>query len=523
MNTFIKSIKLLVFAVLVIGLNNSCSNLDEEVYSDLTGEKLFENPDNLISGFGLAYTSLYQLYGNKYMIAQDCGTDLTAVPQRGGDWYDGGEWHRYHRLTWTASEAYVSKAWVTLYGGINTCNQLLYTFQDIDPEVALPAVSELRALRAFYYLRLVDLYGNVPLVTRFDVPEDYLPSTTSRDSVYMFVESELKDALPHLSKEVGTSYYGRVNYYVAQMVLAKLYLNAEVYTGTSQWDLAEAAVDTIIQSGLYELTANSSENFVADASASREILFGIPFDMTEAPGFEIHLFTLHYNLVDKFGIVSASWNGLSAQESLFNLFETGDDRLSGLLYGPQYNADGTQIQDPSFEKFDPKNPKNPKDPDGAGLNLTPQINMLEPNCLRQAGARIAKFPFIAGSKTSTSNDFAIYRYADVLLMKAELRHRLGDDASALTYINQIRERSHTTDLTTVTDQIILDERARELFVEGHRRSDLIRFEVADPTVKYYTGIRWEKPEESPGYVTLWPIPSSQIGVNSNLTQNPGYN
>ncbi len=508
--------QILLVAILIGGFSQSCTKLDETVYSDLNGDKLFSDPDNLIYGLGVAYTNLYQLVGHKYgVVGMEAGTDLCVVPQRGGDWYDGGEWIRYHRHEWTPQEAYISRWWNILYYGVNTCNRLIYTFESLEGVDTKPAIAELRGLRALYYWWLVDIYGNVPIVDKFDVPADYKPATSSRKEVYDFIENELKEIMPSLSKNTGLEYFGRINYYVAQTILAELYINAEVYTGTPQWDKAEAAVDTVMEGG-YSLAGNFFSNFEEDATASPEYILGLHFDRIDAAAFEIHLFTLHYNLADKYKFEDNCWNGISAQESFFHLFDadTNDIRRKSILFGFQYFDDGTPVEDPSYEKFNPQDPTY-RDPDGAPLNLTPEINMLEPKCLRQAGARVAKYPFIVGSDRYTSNDVPIFRYADILLMKAELRLRAGDAAGALDYVNQVRARAGATPLTEITMETLLDERARELFAEGHRRTDMIRFGV-------YNDARWEKPDVSPDYTTIWPIPQAQIDVNPNLVQNPGY-
>jgi tetratricopeptide (TPR) repeat protein len=510
------SVSILLITIFLGLLSQSCSNLEEKVYSDYTGDLFFSNPDNLIYGFGVAYTNLYQVAGNKFgSIGFDAGTDILCVPQRGGDWFDGGEWHRWHRLTWTPTEGYVQRWWNVLYYGVNTCNRLIFQFEALVGVDTKPAIAELRAMRALYYLWLVDIYGNVPIVDRYDVPADFKPATNSRVEVYNFIESELLDVMGDLSRETGLLYYGRINYYTAQTILAKLYLNAEVYTGTPQWDKAMTAVDTVINSNKYSLSADFFDNFKADASGSPEVIMGIAFDQVAAQGLEIHLFTLHYNLAAKYGFLVATWNGLCAQEGFFNSFDSIDIRRTGLLFGKQYDLEGAQIQDPSYEKFDPQNPNKPKDPDGPGLNLTPNINMLEPNCLRQCGTRIAKFPFIEGTDRYTSNDFPIFRYADILLMKAELLLRLGNAGEALTYVNEVRARAGVDAFTEVTYENLLAERGRELYAEGQRRSDMIRFGK-------YLDARWEKPDVSPDYVKLWPIPESQINANPNLVQNPGY-
>jgi hypothetical protein len=142
--------------------------------------------------------------------------------------------------------------------------------------------------------------------------------------------------------------------------------------------------------------------------------------------------------------------------------------------------------------------------------------MLEPNCLRQAGTRVAKFPYIEGSDRYTSNDFPILRYADVRLMKAELLLRTdGDIGEALNLVNEVRTRAGVDGFTELNYENLLAERGRELYAEGHRRSDMIRFGV-------YLNTRWEKDDVSPDHVTLWPIPKSQTDANPNLIQNPGY-
>lgn len=514
-NLLIKA-KIVLVVALIVFSQQSCTKLEEEVYSDLTADKFFENPDNLIYAFGTAYTTLYSLVGHKFgMQGIECGTDMLVVPQRGGDWYDGGEWHRWHRLTFEPREGYVNHWWSNIYRGINTCNRLIFQFEKLEDVDVTPAVSELRALRALYYYWLVDLYGNVPIQDKFDVPADYKPSTNTRKEVFDFIEKELTESMPYLVKETGQEIYGRINYYAAQMILAKLYLNAEVYINENRLEDAAKACDSIILSGNYDLDGNYFNNFQANASTSREVILGVPFDRVKAAQFEIHLFTLHYNLVEKYGIISASWNGICFQESFFNLFEEGDKRREGLLFGPQFDAAGDPILDPSYEKFDPQNPQKPKDPDGAPLNLTPALNMLEPNCLRQCGARVAKFPFIEGSDRYIDNDFPIFRYADVLLMKAEILLRQGNGAAGLDLVNDVRSRAEVDGLASLTYENLLDERGRELYAEGFRRSDMIRFGV-------YLNPRWEKPDASDQHVLIWPIPQSQIDVNPNLIQNPGY-
>ncbi|MFA6403439.1 MAG: RagB/SusD family nutrient uptake outer membrane protein [Salinivirgaceae bacterium] len=515
MKRYLKDLKIIVVGIGLLMFIPSCHDqLDEVVYDQLTGEALFSNPDNAIYAFGGAYTNLYDLIGNKYNCGADCGTDLLCVPQRGGDWEDGGEWHRYHRLTWTPNEGYISRSYDLNYLGINAINKLIAGLETIETDAIKIAIAELRGLRAYHYLNLIDQFGNVVINKKFPLEVEF-PKNTPRDSVFLFIETELKEAMPLLAKKSGSEYYGRITYYSAQMMLAKLYLNAEVYTGTPKLAEAEEAIDSIM-AGPFALETSIFDNYVENATASKEHIFGVPFDQIYAKGFEMHLFTLHYVEAGNYGITSAAWNGLSAQKSLYDLLaqDAADDRLNGLVYGPQVDADGNPLLDAAYEKPKPGSGL-PFDKDGASLNHTPEINMLEPLCLRQAGARIKKFNFVEGTGRYMGNDYPIYRYADVLLMKAEVRLRQGDASGALPFVNEVRTRAKATPLTEVTEDNLLDERARELFAEGHRRSDLIRFGK-------YLDARWEKPEKSPDHVQLWPIPAKALGVNANLVQNPGY-
>ena len=504
----------------------ACTDLDIEPDSELTGEKLFADPDNLIFAFGAAYTNVYFTVGHKYgLVGMDCGTDMMVVPQRGGDWFDGGEWHRWHRHSIEPRDNYTNHWWNNCYAGINLCNQLIFQFEAIKDEVetAEQAIVELRAYRALYYYWLVDLFGNVPIVTDFDVPADFAPSTAPREEVFEFIERELTEAIAAVDEETGDpllstsadlSDYGRVNYYVAHMILAKLYMNAEVYTGVQRYDDAEDALDVIIESGKYSLAPNYLDNYQDDGFASPEIILGVPFDEVNAEGFEIHLFTLHYNLQDQYDLTMQPWNGICMQESIFNLFEDNDARLGGILFGFQEDAEGNQIEDPSYERFDPSNPTGPRDPDGPPLNLSPEINMLEPNCLRQAGVRLQKYEFIPETDRYTSNDFPVFRYADVLLLKAEAAIRNGG-GDAAQYVDEVRVRAMVDPLGAYTLEDILDERARELYGEGHRRSDMIRFGV-------FNDPRWEFEGSDPACANIWPVPEQQINTNPNLVQNPCY-
>ena len=219
--------------------------------------------------------------------------------------------------------------------------------------------------------------------------------------------------------------------------------------------------------------------------------------------------TLHYSSQLTFNLAQQPWNGYSSLEEFYNSFDANDTRIGSFLEGQQFASDGTPLTDELFEA---------DDPDGTNLNFTPQINMLTPNAWRQGGVRVGKWEYADGADASLSNDFPIFRYADVLLMKAEALWRMNNgDAMALSLVNDVRRRAfgdNSGDLVALTADELLAERGREMFAEGYRRQDLIRF-------GRFNDAWWEKPA-SAATKNIFPIPQPQRDVNPQLQQNPGY-
>jgi hypothetical protein len=513
--------KVLLVGLALVFFNQSCTNLDEEVYSDLTDETFPTTEEQFISALGATYTSLY-FWANhgSYLSMNEVSSDEIMIPQRGSDWFDGGIWLRCKRHEHTAAEGYAANSWSALYGGISNCNRVIALFESlvqegkVSQEQATAFIGEVKVLRALFYYWLLDAFGNVPIVTSF-ADADPNPPTKSRSEVYAFVEQELLANVPALTKTVDGSTYARVNYYVGQAILAKLYLNAEVYTGTAQWDKCIAACDEIINSGAYRLEGNYFTNFNEANQVSKENIFVVPYDENQAQGFNLPAMTLHYASQETFNLTFQPWNGYCTTQEFYNSY-TDDDRRKGeygnqqvrgnFIAGPQYKADGsTPIVDSS-----------PDDPGGPEIEFTPEVNALEPNCQRQAGARVGKFEFTSGANNSLSNDFPIFRFADILLSKAEaLWRKNAGSAEALALVNQVRARAGVPDFTSLTADDLLAERGREMFYEGVRRQDLIRFD------KFLGPLPW-KPNTSEPCKELFPIPADQVQANPNLQQNPCY-
>ncbi len=505
-------LRLIIAVLLVAGFSQSCTDLDEELFSSIDGEEFLTSEDELIAALGVAYTNLYGLAGNVNVYPlQEVTSDEMVVPTRGNDWNDGGKWRRLHLHTYNSEDDEVGATWNFLFQGINTCNRLLFQFENIDIEVdnREQLVSELICLRGLFYWWALDLYGNVPIITDFDVPADFAPPNSSREEVYNFLVNDLEANVDNLSKAVDASTYGRMNFWAAKMLLGKLYLNAEVYTGKAEWEKAASVTGEIVESGLYNLTVDYFANFQEANESSTEFILAIPYDEVFAPGFNLGQMTLHYANQATYNMQDQPWNGFCTLEEFYNSYEEDDARLGSFLVGPQFDADGNRLEDDSAED---------EDPDGPPLTFTPELNELGPNCLRQAGARIGKFEFTLGITQNLSNDFPIFRYADAMLMHAEaLWRETGDNTNqqALMLINMVRERAGLDDIDTITAEALLMERGHELFAEGHRRTDMIRFGT-------YNDALWEKPEDPSDHVNIFPIPQAQLDNNENLMQNPGY-
>jgi hypothetical protein len=543
--------KLLKIKYILIGLGlscfttTSCVDLEEEVFSEVTADNFFQTDEEFISALGAAYSSLGGLGNHSGLWSiNELASDEIVIATKGGDWFDGGVLLQLHQHEFLPDNPFFQNSWNFLFGGINTCNRLIFSFEQLDNPNSAAFIGELRALRALFYYWALDAFGNVPLVTDFTSTES--PDTKSRQEVYNFVLSELNDVITLLPTAKDGTTYGRMTRWAALTIRMKMYLNAEVYTGSPQWALAAADAEEIINQGPYSMSPSYRDNFLINNSGSTENIFVYPYDKVFAGGFNWVMMTLHIASQSTFNLTQQPWNGYQTVEEFYNSYVdpdqnpgvqgpvwkglaqeqtdgTIDGRLSNFLVGPQFRADGSRLEDPGVEPFDPTGKNG--DPDGPPLTFMPFINEIWPQGLRQAGARIGKYEFEMGGTDNMSNDFVIFRLSDVILSLAEARFRLGNTAEALALVNQIRERAGNLDpFTTLTEENLLAERGREMFVEMTRRQDLIRFRKYGDAWWPYEGMNRPKRVHQPGsFLELFPIPEPQLLANPRLSQNPGYN
>ncbi len=484
--------KFLLLFILVSSF--SCTNLEENIYDRIPESEFPENPNQAALNVIPTYKELADLIDDAgwWYWAQEISSDEIVFPTRLTDWEDGGKWRVLHTHEWTNNIDAVNSMWSNLYDGVTEANRALDNLEGFNEPTT---VAKLKTLRAFYYYLILDNYGNVPLVTSFAKAEAQ-PKKTDRKVVFDFIVKDLKESVGLLP--LNSQKYA-VSKGMAYMLLAKLMLNSEVYTGTARWAETEAYCDSIISSGVYALESEALGPFKTNNDASIENIFTIPFDEINLKGFRLHMRTLHYLSNQTYDMTVGTWNGFAATEDHYNTFADNDARKKGFIVGPQFDSKGKVLFDLTAGANLDLNPRIPK------LILDASFSFKE---IRMSGARIGKYEIKKGAMENLSNDFPLFRYADVLLMKSEALVRQGKNGDE--YVNQIRQRAGVDKFNNVTLTELLAERGREMFCEGHRRQDLIRFGK-------FTDARWEKPV-SDAKRKIFPIPQWAIDANPNLAE-----
>lgn len=508
----------------------SCTDLDAELYSQLTPDKFYQNDAQLVSAASAAYTPLYGYWGLHEL--SDLTTDQSTCPVRSnGGWNDGGLWPRLISHDFRPNEN-VSGRWNQWFGGVSACNRLIEVFTE-QLGADAPVISELRALRAFYFYILLDLFGNIPIETRF-AEADAAPAQVTPVEAFAFIEKEVLESIDQLSEDKATT-YAKMNKWVAYALLAKLYLNAERFGADAHWGEAAEAANEVINSGAYDLEPLYFSNFTLSNEGSNENIFVVPYDKNNATGFSVRHQALHQSSDETFNFTASPWGGFSVQEDFYKAFDEDDKRRGMFIVGQQY----TQQAQPSFSEelgFYYANPKDEfklvdctedfdnlteaekqEQPEDCNVFITPEITLTNARGIAnyKEGARYAKYEYDQNTAFDLPNDFAIFRYADVLLMRAEALWRMENGSmEALTLVNQVRNRAGIDPLTVLTEDDLYWEVKKELALENHARNTTIRFgHYEDP---------WFLKTDADPNKRWFPIPQDQLQANTNLKQNPGY-
>ena len=530
------SLCLVIFSV-------SCTKLKDTSYTDIVASAYTPTQDDIGSLVGPAYTNwrpLLMSNATGYYITEEIAADELAVPAKPYGFVDGGLHRRMHEHKWTSEQAHMQDLWTTTYAGITNCNRLVYQVQSgvIPTDTATKAslLAELRVLRASYYYVLCDNFGNVPLVQQFDVPAGFLPDQNTRLDIYNFIVSEITASLPALNDKSDVTTYGRFNNkWAANALLAKIYLNAVVYSGQQQWAKCIAACDAVINSGKFILEPVQKDVFKAQNQNSKEIVWAIPLDETYAGGFFEAAWTMSPQNQFTYNTKSGGYGGLNAIPQFIDTYDKSDKRYTeGWMMGQQYSSSGDALKCAYGTLVGQPLVYVNECP---GIDSTQEIHSF----------RINKFEIASGSSpTSMNNDFPFFRYADMLMMKAECLLRTGDADGAAKLVTQVRTRSFTSNpalatvtgaqlngptvykyglknhFTSTTETVadipygrMLDELGWEFAAEAHRRQDMIRFGV-------FTSKSWLSHSPNGATKSIFPIPLQELNKNTKLKQNPGY-
>ncbi len=484
-------IKFFGAGILAFATLQSCTDLEEKSFDTILAEDFLKTDDQIASVVGKSYGGLRGITWD-WFNPQEATSDELIVPTRGGDWFDGGDWLAYSRHTYTPTHGPTNGMWGFIFNNISSINETIPIV-----ETNVKAVSELRAIRAIYYYMGISAFGNIPTPTK----RGETLTQKSRAEVYAFIEKELLESIPNLPTDVV---YSKMNQNVANMLLAKLYLNAKVFKGTAEWQKAFDTIDKVIKSNKYSLETNQLANFTAANSSSKENIFAIPFDgKLGADGMNFHMRTLHYANQLTYNIKDSPWNGFCTLADFYNSFEDADLRKKMWITGQQFSASGAKLKD------------------AKGNDLVFKIDwdkdqMTDADADYQiAGARAQKYEIQKDlPRAQQDNDYVFFRLADAHLMRAEANLWLGKKADALADVNVLRKRAGVAEFKDLTAETLLAERGREMAWEGWRREDMIRFGTFSTTRKFMKVT--DKSRE------LFPIPQPRLDSNPLLKQNPGY-
>lgn len=508
----------ITFLLIII---SGCS-LDEDTYSIYTPETFYANEKQVLSSMSGIYRNFTNIarMGTQYR-AMELSGDQVVVHGKIQGWWQNSDFEGLMLHTWDENHSYLRSTYNFFFQIIGQTNALIVSLESSGLDIVDGPIAELRTLRAYAYFYLMDLYGGVPIFTLPKVDPLDLPEQNTRSEVFDFVISELTDAAVNLpaKAETPSNYYGRITKEAAYSLMAVVYLNAEIYTGTAENDKVIEFTDKVIKSGSYSLLDDYFDNFSADNQNNNEFIFGGVYTPDLAGG-------LGHPLVQKvlpgiqgglFGLPYTPQNGFATRPSVYNIYEDGDLRKGMFLY---YG----DLKDPNngetimVERIVPDHNSNLYVPGKSTEGPVP-YEIIPATGIRlqpmNAGIKWIKWGIDPNTQGGNAgNDIAYIRYADILLMKAEAFARKNDSSSALPLINQVRERSSAEPLTSVTLEDVFNERSRELAFEMHRRRDLIRFDKFNDA--------WEFKEESEPFRKLFPIPRTAIDANPKLQQNPGY-
>lgn len=462
-----------------------------------------------------AYNGLRDFTGQGGTYAlNEISTDAMVVPTRGGDWDDNGTWRQIHTMNWTSEHGEVKNAWNSLVSNIYTCNLI------IDNGGTPSEVVEARFLRAWYLYNLVDLFGQAPYFEK-----ELKKSRTSRLLVFSevkirprpeatdFIIAELEAIVNSLPSRIAGN-ASIANKDAAHFLLAKIYLNKAVFKATSPsgpYTFNSSDMTKVIQhvdAITNTLSISYWDNFGPSNNTSNEIIFSSKNIRGQSGGNIQSRWRMsnHYNQTPD------GWNGFTTLSDYYNTFNASDNRAkysTSAIISSFGNPVGFQIG----QQYAPGGITPLNDRSGNRLIFTSTTALIISSDNEAQGIRAMKYIPDVQNLYAPDNDLVLMRYADALLMKVEAILRGGTGTGTATIMNSIASRANVTAAPSTLEGVYA-ERGRELWWEGWRRNDMIRFGK-------FLNARQLKPYVSDAKYLLYPIPS-EVLYNVNIKQNPGY-
>ncbi|OQP48951.1 hypothetical protein A4H97_29135 [Niastella yeongjuensis] len=532
----INKIGLFILLLVVTG-SMSCHKLTIETPGYLNTDNFPQTEAQIYSVAAPVYINFRKEIPVSYWFLQSLSTDESILPVHGSNWLDGGQYLQLHFHTWNRDNNMNNQAWNWILTTISYCNNILQDVLPAAPDsipVKKQIAAEVRGMRAMSFFIMMDLWGNIPMPTTYGGTD--LPVTTSRKDVFNFIEKEVKEILPDLSSTTGAATYGRPTKYAAFALLAKMYLNAQVYTGTDRYNDAVAMCDSVITSNKFDLEADYLNMFKINngptTGGAKEFVFAVPFDnkVQTAQFFSRYYMHRSAEVQKKYSLPTKASGPVSTTAPYYAYFnDAGDQRNNIWLTGIQKYYNGSDIIIKTTKKgYDESyTGADGGDPYDFHLNLTPDVKIKSLETFDVGNDELAwamgyrcikYYPDSTSTTRNQSNDVPFFRYSDILLMKAEAILRgatatLG--ATPLTLVNSVRTKRGAAAFTSVDLEGLFGERCREFAWEAWHRNDMIRFGKFEDKWMYKTDADVRK--------RIFPIPSSAILLNPKLAQNDGYN
>ncbi|MBI3585614.1 MAG: RagB/SusD family nutrient uptake outer membrane protein [Ignavibacteriales bacterium] len=456
-------------------------------------------------------------YIRQYWGLQELSTDEAIIA------WDDATIKNFHWQTWSPNDVFITAIYSRIFYTVTISNEFIRNVNSKIGSASGTFLSDLkkfkaeaRFLRALSYWHAIDMFGNVPFVTEADLPGAFFPQRITRADLFNYIEKELKEIETDLAP-ARQNEYARADKGAAWFLLAKLYLNAKVYIGTEKYTEALTYINQVIAAG-YTLDGNYTKLFSADNNQSGEIIFPIAFDGQNTQQYGGMTFILHASNGGGMPLsgIDGGWGGIRTIKDFVSKFNISESNFASTTQYQSSDKRGMFFFDKSSWQWEITN---------VGT-FTHGIGVTKFKNVTSAGG-----PAPNAHATFVSTDFPMFRLADAYLMYAEavLRGGSGGDmATAVGYVNALRLRAYgnssgNINTSGLTLNFILDERGRELYWEGHRRTDLVRFgQFTNGTYVWEWKGNVKNGIQTSSFRDLYPIPVNDLNANPHLQQNIGY-